>query len=68
MTDYPNSTESESKIAKQVKAANENIKVVLISGYNFSAVDVSKDGYDSFLQLPVKLSTLVSTVKEMLGS
>lgn len=68
MTDYPTSRESESNIAKEVKAANENIKVILTSGYNFSAVDLSKDGYDRFLQLPVKLSTLVSTVKEMLDS
>ena len=56
------------KFAKEVKAINENIKVVLTSGYNFSAMDISNNGYDEFLRLPVKLSTLVSTVKEMLNS
>ena len=56
------------KFAREVKAINENIKVVLTSGYNFSATDISNNGYDEFLQLPVKLSTLVSTVKEMLNS
>jgi DNA-binding NtrC family response regulator len=56
------------KFAKEVKAVNENIKVVLTSGYNFSATDISNNGYDEFLQLPVKLSTLVSTAKEMLNT
>jgi hypothetical protein len=40
---------------------------MLTSGFDFSAVDISKEGYDKFLQLPVKLSTLVSTVKEILN-
>jgi DNA-binding NtrC family response regulator len=56
------------KFAKEVKAINKNIKVVLTSRYNFSGVEISNNGYDKFLQLPVKLSTLVSTVKEMLDS
>jgi hypothetical protein len=56
------------KFAKEVKAINENIKVVLTSGHNFSATDISNNGYDEFLQLPVKLSTFVSTAKEMLNS
>jgi DNA-binding NtrC family response regulator len=55
------------KFAKEVKAINGKIKVGLTSGYNFSGVDLSKEEYDMFLQLPVKLSTLVSTVKEMLS-
>ena len=55
------------KFAKEVKAINKNIKVMLTSGFNFSAVDISKEGYDKFLQLPVKLSTLVSMVKEILN-
>jgi DNA-binding NtrC family response regulator len=56
------------KFAKEVKAINENIKVVLTSGHNFSATDTSSNGYDEFLQLPVKLSTFVSTAKEMLNT
>jgi DNA-binding NtrC family response regulator len=56
------------KFAKEVKAINKNMKIVLASGYNFSALEISNNGYDEFLLLPVKLSTLVSTVKEMLNS
>lgn len=56
------------KFAKEVEVINENIKFVLTSGYNFSATDISINGYDEFLQLPLKLSTLVSTAKEMLNS
>jgi DNA-binding NtrC family response regulator len=55
------------KFAKEVKAINSNIKVLLISGFNFNSVDISNEGYDKFLQIPVKLSVLVSTVKEMLN-
>jgi hypothetical protein len=40
---------------------------MLTSGFDFSAVDISKEGYDKFLQLPVKLSALVSTVNEILN-
>jgi DNA-binding NtrC family response regulator len=56
------------KFAKEVKALNKNIKILITSGLDLSAVDISKDGYDKFLLLPVKISTLVSTVKNMLDS
>ena len=56
------------KFAKEVKALNKNIKILITSGLYLSAVDISKDGYDKFLLLPVKISTLVSTVKNMLDS
>jgi DNA-binding NtrC family response regulator len=56
------------KFAKEVKALNKNIKIIITSGLNLSAVDISKDGYDKFLLLPVKISNLVSTVKDMLDS
>ena len=36
------------KFAKEVKAINEHIKVVLTSGYNFSATDILKMGIISF--------------------
>jgi DNA-binding NtrC family response regulator len=55
------------KFAKEVKAINKNIKVMLTSGFNFSADDISKEGYDKFLQLPVKLNTLVSMVQKILN-
>ena len=56
------------KFAKDVKALSKNIKIIVTSGLDLSAVDISKDGYDRFLLLPVKISTLVSTVKDMLDS
>jgi DNA-binding NtrC family response regulator len=56
------------KLAKEVKALSKNIKIIITSGLDLSAVDISKDGYDKFLLLPVKISTLVSTVKDMLDS
>lgn len=56
------------KFAKEVKALNKNIKIIITSGLDLSAVDISKDGYDKFLLLPVKISNLVSTVKDMLDS
>ena len=56
------------KFAKEVKALSKNIKVIITSGLDLSAIDISKDGYDKFLILPVKMSTLVSTMKEMLVS
>jgi DNA-binding NtrC family response regulator len=59
---------SQKRFAKEVKVINNQIRVVLTSGYDLSADDISKDGYDRFIQLPVKLSDLVSTVKEMLAT
>jgi len=56
------------KFAKEVKVLSKNIKIIITSGLDLSAVDISKDGYDKFLLLPVKISTLVSTVKDMLDS
>jgi hypothetical protein len=55
------------KICKGSRSINENIKVVLTSVYNISPEGISNNGYDEFLQLPVKSSTLVSTAKEMLN-
>jgi DNA-binding NtrC family response regulator len=42
------------KFAKEVKALSKNIKIIITSGLNLSAVDISKDGYDKFLLLPCK--------------
>ena len=56
------------KFAKEVKVLSINIKIIITSGLDLSAVDISKDGYDKFLLLPVKISNLVSTVKDMLDS
>jgi DNA-binding NtrC family response regulator len=58
---------SNGSFANEVKAINKNIKVLLTSGFNFSTVDISQQGYDKFIQLPVRLSVLVSAVKEVLN-
>jgi two-component system, cell cycle response regulator CpdR len=68
LTDYPTPKGTEINIAKEVKSANQNIKVMLTSGYDLNRVDIANEGYDKFIQIPVKLSTLISTVKEMLDS
>ena len=62
-----NQLKGSGKFAKEVKAMNKNIKVILTSGFNFNTVDISKEGYDKFLQLPVKLTELVSSVREILN-
>ncbi len=58
---------SQRRFAKEVKEINNQIKVILTSGYKMDAENVSQGGFDRFLQLPVKLADLVSIVKEMLG-
>ena len=68
LTDYPTPKGTEINIAKEVKSANQNIKVMLTSGYDLNRIDIANEGYDKFIQIPVKLSTLISTVKEMLDS
>jgi hypothetical protein len=50
-----------------VKSINDQIKVVLTSGYNLNSQDIDRNGYDRFLQLPVKISDLVFAVKEILA-
>jgi len=55
------------KFAIEAKVINKNIKVMLTSGFDFQTIDISKEGYDKFIQLPVKLDALVSTVKDMLN-
>jgi DNA-binding NtrC family response regulator len=68
LTDRSTQLEKEQrKFAKDVKAINPRIKVVLTSGYSLSQTSIVNESYDMFLQLPVKLSTLVSTVKEIMG-
>lgn len=58
---------SQRKFAREAKAINNQIKIALTSGYNLSQDDILKHGYDRFLQLPVRISDLIFTVKEMLG-
>jgi hypothetical protein len=37
----------------EVKALIKNVKVMLTSGFDFSAVNITKEGYDNFLYRPV---------------
>ena len=51
---------------RDVKAVNEQIKVILTSWYSLRKDDISNESYDGYLQLHIKMSILGSTVKEML--
>jgi len=62
-----NQRKGSGKFGNEVKTINKNIKVMLTSGFDFNTVDLSKEGYDKFIQLPVKLSVLVSAIKELLN-
>jgi DNA-binding NtrC family response regulator len=52
LTDYPTPRGSEKTIAKEVKATNKNIKVILTTGYDLSSVDISDEGYDKVITNP----------------
>lgn len=58
---------SHRRFPHEARTINNQIRIVLTSGYNLGQEDISKVGYDRFIQLPVKLADLVSTVKEMLA-
>jgi DNA-binding NtrC family response regulator len=62
------SSQQYSDFPKQVKRINDQIKVLLVSGFAFNDVEISKSPYDRILQLPITMSNLVSTVREVLGS
>ena len=50
---------------KQVRDINDKIKIILISGFHFNELYISRQGYDQYLKLPVTMSKLVSLIKEM---
>ena len=52
---------------KQVRTINDQIKVVLASGFAIIDVETSKSGYDKIIQLPVTMSELVTIVREVLS-
>jgi DNA-binding NtrC family response regulator len=60
-------SQQDTDFPKQVKKINNKMKVVLSSAFAFRDVEISKSGYDRILQLPITMSKLVSTVKEVLG-
>jgi two-component system C4-dicarboxylate transport response regulator DctD len=53
-------------LANKIKEINSDIKVILISGFDYKAMDLSHSHYDKFVQIPVTLLELLSTVKEVL--
>lgn len=67
LIDYSSQIKKSRRFAHEVKAINNQIKIVLTSGYNLYQEDISNDGYDRLLQLPVKIADLVATVKEVLN-
>ena len=60
-------SQQDTDFPKQVKKINNKMKVVLSSAFAFRDVEISKSGYDRILQLPITMSKLVSTVREVLG-
>ena len=54
--------------AKNVKNINSGTKVILTSSDRYLNFDVSHSNYDRFLQLPVAIDKLTTTVREVLVS
>ena len=61
------SSQQDSDFPKQVKTINDQIKILLASGFAFIDVEISKSGYDKIIQLPVTMSELVAIVREVLS-
>jgi DNA-binding NtrC family response regulator len=61
------SNEQDSDFPKQVRTINDQIKVLLASGFAFIDVETSKSGYDKIIQLPVTMSELVTIVRDVLS-
>ncbi len=53
-------------LANKIKEINKDIRVILISGFNFKGMDLSHSHYDNFIQIPVTLSELLSIVNQVL--
>jgi DNA-binding NtrC family response regulator len=62
------SSQQDSDFPKQVKSINDQIKVLLAFGFALNDVEISHSRYDRILQLPITMSKLVLTVKELLNS
>ena len=60
-------SQQELDFPRLVKGINDRIKVVLTSAFIFNDVEISKSGYDKVLPLPVTMSELVNTVREVLS-
>ena len=53
-------------LANKIKEINRDIRVILISGFAYKGMDLSHSHYDKFVQIPVTMSELLSTVNEVL--
>lgn len=53
-------------LANKIKEINRDIRVILISGSAYKGIDLSHSHYDKFVQIPVTMSELLSTVNEVL--
>lgn len=60
-------TSQNGDFAKEVKSIRPSTKVILTSAYSFLDFDISDSDYDRFLQLPVTMDKLTSTVSEVLA-
>ena len=52
--------------ANKIKEINREMKVILISGFDYKTMDLSHGRYDKFIQIPVTLWELFSAVNEVL--
>jgi two-component SAPR family response regulator len=52
--------------ANKIKEINREMKVILISGFDYKTMDLSHSRYDKFVQIPVTLWELFSAVNEVL--
>ena len=60
-------SQQDTDFPKQVKKISNKMKVILASAFTFRDAEISNSGYNRILQLPITMSKLVSTVREVLG-
>jgi two-component SAPR family response regulator len=60
-------TSQNGDFAKEVKSISLRMKVILTSAFSFPDINISDSDYDRFLQLPVTMDKLTSTVSEVLA-
>jgi DNA-binding NtrC family response regulator len=61
-------SQQDTDFLNQIKSINNQLRVVLASAFAFIDAEISNSDYDKILQLPVTMSKLVSTVKQVLAS
>jgi DNA-binding NtrC family response regulator len=53
-------------LANKIKEINKDMGVILVSGFDYDGMDLSHSHYDKFIQIPVTMSELLSSVNEVL--